>query len=259
MINIVVPMAGRGSRFATVGYQVPKPLISVRGRPMIEVVIENLKPSTAHRFVFICQQEHLDRFGLQNILHAAGPQTEIVRLSGITEGAACTVLTAERFIDVDQPLMIANCDQYVTTPIDAYLGAMQRGGFDGFIMTMTASDPKWSFVRLNARDEVSEVVEKRVVSSEATVGIYNYQRGGDFIAAATEMIKANDRTNDEFYVAPTYNYMVRRNRRVGYLNIGAERAGMYGLGVPEDVEYFNSLPHLPEHAVLHGHTDVQST
>ena len=246
MINIVVPMAGRGSRFVKAGYTLPKPLLPVFGRPMIEVVIENLRPKLAHRFIFICQKEHLRLFNLEQALRCAGANTIIVPIEYVTEGAACTVLLAEQYINSDQPLMIANCDQYISTSIDTYLEGMEQGNFDGYIMTMTADDPKWSFIRLKGNVLVTEVLEKKVVSNEATVGIYNYRHGIDFVSAAQAMMAVNDRTNDEFYVAPAYNYMIASDKRVGYMNIGSDRDGMYGLGVPEDLEYFNALSALPK-------------
>lgn len=245
MINIVVPMAGRGSRFSNAGYNMPKPLLPVFGRPMIEVVIENLRPTSEHRFVFVCQKEHLQEFDLEPVLRKAGSDTVIVPIEYVTEGAACTVLLAEQYINNDQPLMIANCDQYISTPINTYLKGMEAGDFDGYVMTMTADDPKWSFIRLGSNGLVTEVVEKKVVSNEATVGIYNYRHGGDFVSAAHAMMAANDKTNNEFYVAPAYNYMIAAGKRVGYMNIGSDRDGMHGLGVPEDLEYFNALNGLP--------------
>jgi dTDP-glucose pyrophosphorylase len=246
MINIVVPMAGRGSRFFKAGFTQPKPLLPVFGRPMIEVVIENLRPKSAHRFIFICQKEHLQSFDLEKVLRSAGNDTVIVPIEYVTEGAACTVLLAEQHINNDQPLMIANCDQYISTPIDTYLKGMEGGDFDGYIMSMTAYDPKWSFIRFDDRAIVTEVVEKKVVSNEATVGIYNYRYGSDFVTAAHAMMASNDKTNNEFYVAPAYNYMIAANKRIGYMNIGSDRDGMYGLGVPEDLEYFNALAELPK-------------
>jgi dTDP-glucose pyrophosphorylase len=245
MINIVVPMAGRGSRFSQAGYISPKPLLPVFGRPMIEVVIENLRPNQPHRFIFICQREHLVVHELETTLLQAGTETLIVPIDYVTDGAACTVLLAEAEINNDDALMIANCDQYIATSIDTYLNHMEQGGFDGFIMTMTAKDPKWSFIGLDDKGVVNQVVEKQVVSDEATVGIYNYRSGRSFVAAAKEMIGSNDRTNNEFYVAPAYNYMIKYGMRVGYMNIGSDRAGMYGLGTPTDFEYFNSLAAIP--------------
>lgn len=245
IMNIVIPMAGLGSRFSKSGYDLPKPLLGVHGSPMIEVVVKNLEPSYPHCFIFICQQEHLDVYGLDKYLKGMADNVEVIALDRVTDGAACTVLLAERFIDNENSLMIANCDQYVTISMDDYLKSMRDGRFDGYIMTMTADDPKWSFVGFDDDGRINRVVEKQVVSSEATVGIYNFKHGADFVRAANDMIKDDDRVNGEFYVAPTYNYMIRSGASVGYLNIGADRDGMYGLGVPEDLEYFNALDHIP--------------
>lgn len=242
MINIVVPMAGHGSRFANAGYADPKPLIPVGGRPMIELVIDNLRPSQPHRFIFVCQRAHLERFGLGARLEAMAPGCAIVPVSQVTQGAACTVLLTRELIDNATPLMIANCDQYIDIRIDDYLARMAADRLDGLIMTMSADHPKWSYVRLDAGGAIVEVVEKQVVSNEATVGIYNYARGSDFVAAADAMIGADLRVNGEFYVAPAYNAMLAGGSRLGFYNIGADRAGMYGLGVPEDLDYFLAHP-----------------
>lgn len=238
VLNIVLPMAGHGSRFAGAGYTDPKPLIPVAGRPMVEVVIANLRPSRPHRYIFLCQQAHLERYGLRERLQAIAPGCAIIALDRVTEGAACTVLLARGLIDNSDPLMIANCDQYVDLRIDDYLDSMDQRGLDGLIMTMTADHPKWSYVRFGADGAIVEVVEKVVASDEATVGIYNYARGADFVAAADAMIANNERVNGEFYVAPAYNHMIAQGARLGIYNIGSDRAGMYGLGVPDDLEYF---------------------
>jgi len=245
MVNVVIPMAGLGSRFAKAGYDLPKPLLPVQGKPMIDVVIENLRPKRPHRFIFICQQEHIKKYDLESRLLAASSDVQIIAIDKVTQGAACTVLLARKYIDNEQSLMIANCDQFISFSIDQYLGEMDLGEYDGYIMTMTATDPKWSYVRLDDDQNIVEVVEKKVVSSEATVGIYNYARGADFVSSADAMINANDVVNGEFYVAPVYNYMIKKGARIGYYNIGSERNGMYGLGVPCDLDYFNSLPDLP--------------
>ncbi len=239
MLNIVIPMAGYGSRFAKAGYVLPKPLIPVKGVPMIQAVLENLKPSVEHRFILICQKEHLVKHPLRELIHSVSPGAEVIGIDGVTEGAACTVLLAKELINTDEPMMIANCDQYVDISLDTYLEGMSKGGYDGYIMTMTADDPKWSFIKFDEQGLVSTVVEKQVISDEATVGIYNYAKGSDFVKAAEEMIAANDRVNGEFYVAPVYNYLYAKGCRIGYMNIGSERNGMYGLGIPEDLVYFN--------------------
>ena len=241
MLNIVVPMAGRGSRFQKEGYTLPKPLIPVLGKPMIQVVINNLRPKVAHRFIFICLQEHLEKYQVAEKLKAwAGAGTEIVTVDQVTEGAACTVLLAKELINNDEPLMIANSDQWVDTDINDYLETMNHENADGLIMTMWANDPKWSFVRFNEKHEIIEVVEKEVVSNEATVGIYNYKHGKDFVRAAEQMIAKNYRVNGEFYVAPAYNELIKEGKKIIIYNIGKEADGMYGLGIPADLKLFES-------------------
>ncbi len=242
MLTIVIPMAGAGSRFAKAGYVLPKPLIEVHGTPMIRVVIKNLQPSVPHRFVFICQKAHVAAYGLEEKLAAWAPGSAIVTVDGLTEGAACTVLAAKAYIDHDGALMIANSDQYVDMNIDDYLAAMEKNAFDGMIMTMKADDPKWSFVGFDGEGKVNRVVEKEVISDEATVGIYNFRKGSDFVRAAEAMIAQDLRVNGEFYVAPVYNQLVAEGKRIGIYNIGSEAAGMHGLGIPSDLEAFMALP-----------------
>jgi dTDP-glucose pyrophosphorylase len=242
MLNIVVPMAGAGSRFAAAGYTDPKPLIKINRLPMIQVVINNLRPARQHRFIFICQRHHVEDYSLAEKLSAWSPNCVVISLDGLTEGAACTVLSARELIDSHDELMIANSDQYIDVDINAYLAKLDNQRLDGLIMTMTASDPKWSFVGINDKGLVSRVVEKEVISNEATVGIYNFAKGSDFVCAADAMITRNLRVNNEFYVAPAYNQMIEDSKTVGTYNIGAEAAGMYGLGIPSDLDLFVSLP-----------------
>jgi NDP-sugar pyrophosphorylase family protein len=242
MLNIVIPMAGRGNRFAQQGYQLPKPLIPIHGVPMIKVVIDNLKPRIPHTFTFICQASHLAEYDLGRKLQLWAPGANVVTIDRITEGAACTVLLTEEIINTDDSLMIANCDQYVDVDINAYLGQMTKKGLDGLIMTMSANDNKWSYVGFDQSGRVNRVVEKEVISNEATVGIYNFQRGRDFVAAAHRMIAKNLRVNNEFYVAPTYNEMVEDGAHLGVHSVGTLGNGMYGIGVPEDLLAFEALP-----------------
>lgn len=239
MLHIVIPMAGRGSRFSAAGYTTPKPFIPLGGRPMIQWVIENLRPQSPHRFIFLCLQEHLERFPeFFGRLPQLAPGAAVVPVAGVTEGAACTVLLARDLIDTEEPLMIANSDQYVDIDIDAYLAAMDEPGLSGLIMTFRADDPKWSYARMDEAGRVTEVVEKKVVSNEATVGIYNFARGADFVRGADAMIAAGQRVNGEFYVAPVYNALLAEGARVRTWFIGEEMRQMFGLGTPEDFEAF---------------------
>ena len=237
MLNIVVPMAGKGSRFVEAGYTMPKPLIDIFGHPMIEYVIRNISPSCEHRFVFICQQEHIEKYGLADKLEEFAPGCIIIPINYITEGAACTVLLAEKYIDSDNAMMIANSDQYVDTDINKYISRVEN--HDGLIMTMPANHPKWSYIKYDKSGYVTLVREKEVISNEATVGIYNYLHGCDYVKYAHQMIEKNIRVNNEFYVAPVYNEMIEDEKKIVFQNVGES---MYGLGVPEDLKYFMEQP-----------------
>lgn len=233
MLNIVVPMAGRGSRFFDAGYEMPKPLIDINGHPMIEYVVKNITPNQDHRFIFICQEEHIQKYHLDITLNAIAPGCTIIPITYITEGAACTVLLAEQYINVEAPLMIANSDQYVDVDINDYVDSIREN--DGLIMTMPANHPKWSYIQFDTQGYVTLVREKEVISNEATVGIYNFARGSEFVEFAHQMIRKNIRVNNEFYVAPIYNEMIAAGKKIVFKNVGDK---MHGLGVPEDLEKF---------------------
>ncbi len=238
MLNIVVPMAGLGSRFQQAGYTTPKPMIPVHGVPMIEVVVNNLRPARAHRFLFICQEKHIEEYQLRPFLAKVAPGCTVIGIPGVTQGAACTVLCAKEHINTNNPLMIANSDQWINYSIDDYLLRFDTYRYSGFIMTMTSNLSKWSFIRRGVDKRVVEVVEKKVVSDEATCGIYNFARGKDFVRSAEAMIAANIRVNNEFYVAPVYTQMIQEGHQIEACSIGTDRDGMYGLGTPEDLEHF---------------------
>ncbi len=212
---------------------------------MIELVVNNLRPSCPHRFIFVCQQAHLEKYDVASRLYELSPDCKIIGLPGVTSGAACSVLAASRWIDNDTPLMIANADQWINIDIDAYLSAMDSSQLDGMMMTMEASDEKWSYALFDEQGWVRKVIEKEVVSNEATVGIYNYRRGSDFCRLANKMIAQDDRSCGEFYVAPVYTEMYQSGlKRIGVYNIGRPGIEMHGLGTPADLSAFLDSPYL---------------
>lgn len=231
--NVVIPMAGHGSRFSKAGYTFPKPLIDVKGKPMIEVVVRNLglDMETAH-FIFIVQREHYDKYDLKNYLNRIAPNCDIVRVDGVTEGAACSVLLAKDYIDSDVPLVLANSDQFVEWDPNAFFYQMEN--VDAGIVTFESTHPKWSYAKCNESGFVEEVAEKRVISEHATVGIYYYKHGSDFVKYAQQMISKNIRVNNEFYVCPVFNEFILDGKKIRIHNI----TRMWGIGVPEDLEYF---------------------
>ena len=232
-MTVLIPMAGAGSRFEQAGYTFPKPLIEVNGKPMIQVVVENLNIDAKH--IFIVQKEHYEKYNLKYLLNLiTNNNCEIVQVDGITEGAACTTLLAKQFIDNDEPLVMANSDQFVEWDSNEFMYSMTADNIDGGIVSFEATHPKWSFVKLNDDGFVSEVAEKKSISNIATVGIYYWNKGSDYVKYAEQMIDKDIRTNNEFYVCPVYNEAISDDKKIKVFPIEQ----MWGLGTPEDLERY---------------------
>lgn len=231
-LNVLVPMAGAGSRFAQQGYTFPKPLIEVNGKPMIQAVVENLNIE-AH-YIFIVQQEHYEKYNLKYLLNLIAPGCDIVQVNGVTEGAACSTLLAKEYINNDAPLVMANSDQYVEWNANECMYAFTADEIDGGILTFEATHPKWSYAKIGTDGFVSEVAEKKVISNEATVGIYYWKKGSDYVKYAEDMIAKDIRVNNEFYVCPVFNQAIEDGRKIKVKRINQ----MWGIGTPEDLDTF---------------------
>jgi len=231
-MNVLIPMAGAGSRFEQAGYTFPKPLIDVDGRPMIQVVVDNLNIDAKH--IFIAQQSHYEKYNLKETLDLISPDCEVVRVNELTEGAACTTLLATEHIDNDEPLLIANSDQYVEWDSNEFMYSMIADEIDAGILTFKATHPKWSYAKLGEDGFVCEVAEKKPISNIATVGIYYWRRGSDYVKYANQMIQNDVRVNNEFYVCPVFNEAIRDGKRIKIFDIDK----MWGLGTPEDLQQF---------------------
>lgn len=234
-LNVVIPMAGLGTRFSQVGYTLPKPLISVNGKPMIQIVIENLQSNNfIQNFIFIVREEHLKIYNLAEFLQESVPNCKIITVSQTTEGAACTVLLSKEYINNDIPLIMANSDQYLEWNINDFLNYAINNKLDGLISTFTSSHPKWSYAKINNDNIVTEVAEKNPISNNATTGVYYWKRGYDFVNFAEMMISKNIRVNNEFYVCPVFNQAILNNKKIGIYECNK----MWGLGTPEDLEIY---------------------
>ena len=231
-LNILIPMAGAGSRFEQAGYTFPKPLIDVKGRPMIQVVTDNLNIKA--NYIYVVQKEHREKYNLDTLLNLITPGCKIVETDGLTEGAACTALLAKEHIDNDAPLFFANSDQFVEWDSNEFLYKMNETEADGGIVTFKATHPKWSFAKVNEEGLVTEVAEKNPISDIATVGYYYWKQGKDFVKYAEQMIKKNIRINNEFYVCPVFNEAIQAGKQIRTFNTD----NMWGLGTPEDLKYF---------------------
>jgi HAD superfamily hydrolase (TIGR01509 family) len=231
-LNVLIPMAGAGSRFEQAGYTFPKPLIEVNGKPMIQLVVENLNLDA--NYIFVVQKLHREKYNLDTLLRLIAPGCKIVETDGITEGAACTALLAKEYINNDQPLFFANSDQFVDWDSNEFMYKMQETNVDGGIVTFKATHPKWSFAKIDDNGLVTEVAEKNPISDNATVGYYYWKYGSDFVKYAEQMIERNIRVNNEFYVCPVFNQAIEDSKHIRTFDAN----GMWGLGTPEDLNFF---------------------
>jgi len=231
-LNVLIPMAGAGSRFEQAGYTFPKPLIDVKGKPMIQVVTENLNIKA--NYIYVVQKDHREKYNLDTLLNLITPKCKIVEVEGVTEGAACTALLAKEYIDNDNPLFFANSDQFVEWDSNEFLYKMNETEADGGIVTFKATHPKWSFAKVDKAGLVTEVAEKNPISDIATVGYYYWKKGSDFVKYAEDMIDKDIRINNEFYVCPVFNQAIEDKKQIRTFNIDK----MWGLGTPEDLKYY---------------------
>jgi dTDP-glucose pyrophosphorylase len=229
--NILIPMAGNGSRFFNAGYKDPKPLIDVDGKPMIQRVVENIK--IPGNYIFIVQAEHYKKYGLESALTKLVPGCKIIQVDGVTDGAARTALLAKQYIDNQIPLIIANSDQLLDWDSSEFMSQLLEIGSDGNMALFLANEDKWSYAKIK-NNKIIEVAEKVVISNNASTGVYGWSKGSDYVRYAEQMIEKNIRVNNEFYICPVYNEAIQDNKRI--LPMFVDK--MHGLGTPEDLKEY---------------------
>ena len=201
---------------------------------MIQVVVESL--AIEGRFIFIIQKEHNEKYNMKSFLKAIRPNCEVIEISGVTEGAACTTLLAKEFINNDNPLVIANSDQYIKWNASNTMYNMSESKVDGGILTFKATHPKWSYAKSGDDGFVTEVAEKQVISEDATVGVYYWIKGSDYVKYAEDMIQKDIRVNNEFYVCPVFNQAIEDKKKIKVYDVEE----MWGLGTPEDLDFYHN-------------------
>ncbi len=243
MINILIPMAGKGLYFPEGEYPFPKPLIEIGQQTIIEHVIQNLSAASDQvQFIFVlnsadCRKFHLD--STLNILtnHAC----KIVRLENDTRGAVCSALMAIDHIDNQNPLLIANADQVFHEPVAQLLAPLRDA--DAGVVTFESVHPRWSYVRVNSTQEVVETAEKRPISRHAIAGLYYFRHGHDFVESAMRSIEKDCSINGSYYIAPTLNEMILKGKRIRTSPIDREK--YHTFYTPQKIQEFEaSLRHL---------------
>lgn len=239
--QLVIPAAGQGSRFVSVGINIPKPIIPVIGIPMLYWALSSFNMNNVSKLVLITRDDFDVSDICDQLRERFDTEISILQLKEVTQGPAETALLAASQLKLDEPLVIANSDQFVASKLSIFQNSLYES--DGTILTMNASGTKWSYVRRAENLDIVDVKEKVEISKEATVGIYGWKKARYFLYSARKMIQAEDRTNGEFYIAPTYNYLIEENLRISGINIGNVETSIFGLGTPEDLDLFEKNIH----------------
>ena len=210
---------------------------------MIQWALSSLPIKESDTLIFLVLQEHIEKFHINEaLMYLFGKNVKVVPVDKVTEGAACTALLAKKFIDSEVPLLITDSDHFIDGDVIFREIEKLKGKMDGIIPVFYANNSKWSFAKVDEAGEVTEVAEKLQISRNANIGAYYFAKGRDFVWAAEEMIEENDRTNNEFYIAPVYNYLVRRGKIIKL----CRPKFVHGLGTPKDVEKFLEFLNLGE-------------
>ena len=234
-MNIVIPMAGEGRRFQKGDKQtVIKPLIDVFGKPMAVRAIETL--GIEGRLIFVVQDNEIGYkiiYGISEYYK----NYSVYFVHGLTDGPAVSALAAEAAIDNDEDLIITNCDQIMTWDPHAFSVFQKNIDYDGIIVTYFCDTNKNSYARVGKDGLVTEIREKEIISNISLNGIHCWKHGSDFVSSAKEMIEKNDRAiNGEFYIGPTYNYLINHGKRVGIYHV--PNSYHHAVGIPEDLERY---------------------
>lgn len=233
-LNVLILASGKGSRFEEQGFSMPKPLVSVEGEPMIKVVIDSLNIDA--NYIFVIRKEHNEKYNMGSMLNLICPGCRIIEVDKVTDGAACSALLAKEFINNNQKLIIANADQKPIFDSSEWLYSVQEQNLDGSVLTFENFSPKWSYVKNDKNGFVSEIAEKVVISNRASVGVYFWKNGADFVWSAEKMISEEKKVLNEYYLFPSMTELIEKDHKIKEYPVEK----MYGLGVPEDLrEYLN--------------------
>jgi dTDP-glucose pyrophosphorylase len=236
-MNIIIPMAGEGTRFPRDTYKIPKPLIEIDGVPMIQRAVHSLGLNGTYHFI-IRKDSYYDQ--VCTLLHTILPSSKIISVEETTEGPASSCLLFKDFVNNEDELVIANCDQIMWWDSDLFLTNARYYKYDGLVVTYTTNTSKNSYAKVDKKGYVLEIKEKEVISDISLNGIHYWRKGKYFVKSAEKMIECDDRSpNGEFYVGPTYNYLIKSGYKIGIHHISNFQHNP--VGVPEDLDRFLKL------------------
>lgn len=231
---IILPMAGRGSRFRNAGIDIPKPFISVDGKPMFVHALKSIEGLHYSKIIFIVLKEHYDAFDMNKCLKEAGINNyKLVVIPEVTEGQLATVLAAAEYFNLDEDVLILSSDTYVKSPLVRDI-VYKKPHCEGIISVAKLPGSQWSFAEVDDNNEVSRVAEKERISDYASTGLYYFSNGKHLLKYASEMISKKEKTRNEYYVIPVYQKFIDDGKMVS-ISIAEE---MWDMGTPDALEEY---------------------
>ncbi|MCT7592489.1 glycosyltransferase family 2 protein [Aliarcobacter butzleri] len=239
MINILIPLAGKNQFFPEAEYPFPKPLIEFNGKTMIEHIIDNFSSIQKEKqFIFIVNSEDCKKYHLDNVLNILTNHTcKIIKLENETKGAACSAMMAVEYINNEIPLIISNADQLFDVCLDKVISKFENS--EAGVITFESIHPRWSYVRLDNENKVTETAEKKPISKSAIAGFYYFKNGKDFISSSSKMIKKDASVNGLYYVSPVLNEMVLENKTISIFQI--ENSKYHTFYTPQKIKEYERL------------------
>jgi NDP-sugar pyrophosphorylase family protein len=236
-LNIVIPMAGLGTRFINAGLLDPKPLIKVNKKYLIEHSVTSL--GIEANYIFITKKYENDNYNkkLSNLLKSICPNSTEIQINVSTSGATETVLYAKEYINNDNPLIITNCDQIINWNSNDFLNFVKNNECDGSVVLFKSKDLKNSFAEIK-NNLIVKIVEKQNITDNALVGVHYWKNGKDFIDSAEKLLNSfRAEGSPECYISETYNYLIKNNKKIYPYFL--QKHSYIPLGTPEDLEKYN--------------------
>jgi dTDP-glucose pyrophosphorylase len=220
-VNVLILYGSKISLANNTDY--PVCLTEVGERPLLERVITTCSSLEPKQLILSFSSDDIHKFHVDNAARLLAPDAKIVGVEGQTQGAACTALLASPHIDNDQELLILNGDELLDIDFQSVLSDFRSRKLDAGIVAFDSIHPRYSYVVLDDNGFVTEAAEKNPISRNATAGFYWYAHGSDFVSAAKSMIAKDARTNDAFYICPSFNELVLKGAKVGVHRIEASQ------------------------------------
>lgn len=236
MINIIIPMAGAGSRFQVAGYDVPKPFIDVNGKMMIEHVLNSIRIPNA-KYTLVIQQAFHDKYQEKLDLLANKYGVQFIAVEKLTQGAACTALATHEIINNDDTVIFADSDNFFDNDVfKAFVTDAQTRNLDGSLLTFNTDEACFSFAELDNNGFVIRTAEKDPISNHAITGVYLFTHGRDFVRCAINMMIYGDRNKNEYYMSNVYNWAIKAGFKIGVFDI--QKSDWACVGTPQQLQEY---------------------